>query len=129
MAEVDPYEDSILRYAIKRHRFDSETNHFRWIYEVAFDNKREYKKRLEEAFNELEDRHVKGEAPFKEQLAGEELQIGYFKNSKIRRQERQEEGRFHAVTPRNNVIFLILSWRIPFLRSRRFHNFVRRFLN
>lgn len=129
MAEVDPYDDSILRYAIKRHRFDSETNHFRWVYEAAFNNKREYEKKLEEAFNELEDRHVKGEAPFKEQLAGEELKIGYFKNSKIRRQERQEEGRLHAVTPRNKVIFLILSWRIPFLRSRRVNKFARRFLN
>ena len=87
MAEVDPYDDSIFRYAIKRHRFDSETNHFRWVYEAAFNNKREYEKKLEKAFNELEARHLKGEAHFKEQLAGEELKIGYFKNSKIRRQE------------------------------------------
>lgn len=129
MAEVDPYDDSILRYAIKRHRFDSETNHFRWIYEVAFDNKRQYKKKFQKAFNELEARHLKGEAHFKEQLVGEELKIGYFKNSKTRRQERFEEGRFHAVTPRNKVIFLILSWRIPFLRSSRVSRFARRFLN
>lgn len=128
MAEVDPYNDSILRYAIKRHRFDSETNHFRWIYEVAFDNKKEHKRKLQEAFKELEARHEKGEAHFKEQLAGEELQIGYFKNSKLRRQGRYEEGRFHEVTPRNKIFFLMLSWRTLFLWSRRADNIVKRFL-
>jgi len=44
MAEVDPFDDSKVRYVIRRHRFDPETNHFRWFYEKAYDNKREYEK-------------------------------------------------------------------------------------
>ncbi|CAN2171721.1 hypothetical protein MCEMKE14_00073 [Candidatus Nanopelagicaceae bacterium] len=128
MAQIDPFDDSVLRYVIRRHQYDTETKHFRWIYEVAFDNKREYEKKFEKAFNELEARRLKGDAHFKEQLAGEELKIGYFKNSKIRRQRRAEEGRMYLASPRNRVVFLLLSHRIPFIRSRRIHKFLRGFL-
>lgn len=39
MPEVDPFNDSIFRYAIKRHTFDPGTNHFRWIFESAYNDK------------------------------------------------------------------------------------------
>ena len=47
MTLVDPYDDSIVRYVIRRHQYDPETNHFRWFYESAFDNKREYRRKLQ----------------------------------------------------------------------------------
>ena len=79
MTLVDPYDDSIVRYVIRRRQYDPETNHFRWFYESAFDNKREYRRKLQEVFDELGARQAKGEAHRKEQLAGGVLQIGNFK--------------------------------------------------
>ena len=79
MTLVDPYDDSIVRYVIRRHQYDPETNHFRWFYESAFDNEREYRRKLQEVFDELGARQAKGEAHRKEQLAGRVLQIGNFK--------------------------------------------------
>ena len=35
MALVDPCDDSIVRYVIRRHLYDPETKHFRWFYESA----------------------------------------------------------------------------------------------
>jgi hypothetical protein len=128
VAQIDPFDDSVLRYVIRRHQYDPETKHFRWFYESAFDNKREYKRKLLKAFEELEVRQVKGEAHLKEQLAGEVMQIGNFRNSKSNRQKRAEEGRMYLASPRNRVVFLLLSHRIPFVRSRRIHKFLRGFL-
>lgn len=128
MAVVDPFDDSIVRYVIRRHQYDPETNHFRWFYESAFDNKREYGRKLQEEFDELGARQEKGEAHRKEQLAGGVLQIGNFRNSKSRRQERAEEGRMYIASPRNKIIFLLLSRRNPFIRSRRLNKFIRPFL-
>ena len=128
MAEVDPFDDSIVRYVIRRHQYDPETNHFRWFYESAFDNKGEYGRKLQEAFDELGARHEKGEAHRKEQLAGGVLQIGYFRNSKSRRLERAKEGRMYVASPRNKIIFLLLSRRNPFFRSRRLNKFLQGYL-
>ncbi len=128
MAQIDPYEDSVLRYVISRHQFDPETKHFRWFYESAFDNKQEYKRKLQEAFDELGARQEKGEAHLKEQLAGGVLQIGHFRNSNSRRQERVEEGRMYVTSPRNKIIFLLLSQRNPFISSRRLNKYLRGFL-
>lgn len=62
MAEVDPFDDSIIRYAIRRHVYDPETNHFKWSYEKAYSKRREYERNLQEAFDELSARQVNGEA-------------------------------------------------------------------
>ena len=129
MAEVDPYDDSIIRYAIKRHAFDPETNHFRWIYETAFDNKKEYEKKLQEAFDELGARREKDQAHLIEQVTGQVLELGYFGNSKSRRQERKEEGRFYIASPRNRTIFFLMSFGKFFKNSRKLHRFLRRFLS
>ena len=128
MTQIDPYDDSVLRYVIRRHQFDPETKHFRWFYESAFDNKQEYKRKLQEAFDELGVRQEKDEAHLKEKLAGGVLQIGHFRNSKSRRKERAEEGRMYLVSPRSKIIFLLLSRRNPFVRSRRLNKYLRGFL-
>ena len=129
MAEVDPYDDSIIRHAIKRHAFDPGTNHFRWIFESAYDNKREYNKKLQEAFDELNARQIKGEAHPKEQLTGQVLEIGNFRNAKTRRQERRQEGQLYVASFRNKIIFFILSRLLPQRRSRRIDRIFRKFLS
>ena len=128
MAKVDPYDDSIKRYAIKRHAYDLEKKHFRWIFESAYDKKREFKRHLQAAFDELESRRQKGEAHVKEQVAGQILEIGYFRNSKSRRQAREEEGQLFIASPRNKAIFFI-SRTYPISRSRRLNKLLRRFLS
>lgn len=96
MALVDPYDDSRIRYVIRRHQFDSDTNHFRWIIEKAYDNKKEFNKALEAAFLELQLRREMGNAHNKEQISGMTFGIGYLSNSQSRRALRQEEGTFLA---------------------------------
>jgi hypothetical protein len=105
MAEVDPFDDSIVRYVIERHRYDPETKHFRWFYESAYDNKREFKKQLQEAFDALEIRRVNGNAHIKEELAGVTLEIGHFANAKLRRELRQRQGAYREVSPRTFKLF------------------------
>jgi hypothetical protein len=61
---------SALRYVVKRHRFDSETNHFRWMTEEIFDNKRQCRKYLKKEWADLEFRKNSGQAHFKEELSG-----------------------------------------------------------
>jgi hypothetical protein len=129
MAEVDPYDDSIIRYAIKRHLYDSETKHFRWILENAYDKKREYEKKLQEGFDELETRREKGEAHLKEQLTGEVLEIGNFRNSKSRRQEKMKERQLYISSPRNRMIFFLLTRRHLIGRFRRINKLLRKFLS
>lgn len=105
MAKVDPYDDSVFRYVIMRHQFDPKTNHFRWFYESAYDSKREYGKRLQEAFDELASRRANGLAHDKEQLSGRRLESGYFANSKLRRNRRLLQGAYRPVNRKTRILF------------------------
>jgi hypothetical protein len=120
MAEVDPLDDALDRYAITRHKYDPETNHFRWFYEIAYDNKREYERKFDELGQELEVRQLSGEAHFKEQISGIRLEVGYFQNSQARRWARQEEGAYQVLNWRTRIVFFFQNintrWRIRFRR-------------
>jgi hypothetical protein len=61
---------SAPRYVVIRHRFDSETNHFRWMPEVTFDSKRKWKKYLKKEGADLEVRKNSGLTQQKEELSG-----------------------------------------------------------
>ena len=61
---------SAPRYVVIRHRFDSETNHYRWMPEVTFDNKRKWKKYLKKKSADLELRKNSGLTQQKEELSG-----------------------------------------------------------
>lgn len=111
MTEVDPYDDSIVRYVIRRHQYDPKTNHFRWFYESAYDSKREYEKRLQEAFDELASRRANGLAHNKEQLGGRRLESGYFANSKLRRNRRLLQGAFRPANWKTRILFWFFSIR------------------
>jgi len=75
MAEVDINDFSIRRFIIKRHRFDPETNHFRWMPEIAFNRKREWSRYLNKSNKELEKRRKLGAAHYKEHIAGYVLNV------------------------------------------------------
>ena len=47
MTEDDPYDEAIVRQVIRRHQYEPETKQFRWFYKSAYDNKRQYEKRLQ----------------------------------------------------------------------------------
>jgi hypothetical protein len=120
MAEVDPLDDAIDRYVISRHKYDPESNHFRWFYEIAYDTKREFERKFDELGEELEVRQLSGEAHFKEQISGIRLEVGYFQNSQARRWARQEEGAYRVLNWRTRIVFFFQNrnsrWRKRFRR-------------
>lgn len=70
MAEVDPNNKDIKSFSVRHHRFDPETNHFRWFTVKCFDNQKDMSALLEVLWRELERRKAEGEAHSKEQFAG-----------------------------------------------------------
>jgi hypothetical protein len=121
MTKVDPSDDSIVRYVIRRHRFDAATNHFRWIDESAYDSKDEFDKSLDEAASELESRRIVGRAHEKEQVAGQKLPANYYAESLVRRKRRIAQGAFRPDTLRNRVVIAFTSKRYLFFRRRPRH--------
>lgn len=89
MAEVDINDDSIKRFAIFHHRFDPETNHFKWVGIKAFDKKREWKKYLTKAGAELALKRASNEVSMKEHISGRILEAGSIKNNKAIRKLRR----------------------------------------
>ena len=71
MPEVDPADKTIASYLVRHHRFDPETNHFRWFILKAFDNEGEMNQLLESLWSDLEARKIAGSASPKEQIAGQ----------------------------------------------------------
>lgn len=120
MAEVDPYDDSIIRFAITRHNYDSETKHFRWTYEIAYDNKREFNKKFEQVSNDLEARQLSGQAHSKENVSGQRLEVGYFQNSQARREASHAQGSYRELDWKFRLVLALEKVRrfIPF-RFRR----------
>jgi hypothetical protein len=118
VAKVDPTDDSIVRYVIRRHRFDVATNHFRWIDEFAYDNKGEFDKSLDDAVLELESRRIIGRAHEKEQVAGQKLPANFYAESFVRRKRRIAQGAFRPETLRNRFVFALTSKRYLFFRRR-----------
>ena len=105
MTEVDPLDDSITRYVIRRHRFDPATNHFRWFNESAFDNKTEFEARLQQAFEELAARSLHGNVEEKEQISGQKLSVNYLSESSARRKQRKIDGAYLPVNWKNKILF------------------------
>ncbi len=71
MAEIDPVNETVTSYLVRHHKFDPETNHFRWFVFKAFDNELEMTLLLETLWKDLESRRLKGESHPKEQIAGQ----------------------------------------------------------
>lgn len=103
MAEVDVNDDSIKRFAIFHHRFDSETNHFKWIGIKAFSKKREWKKYLTKAGAELALKRASNEVSIKERITGRILEAGSTKNNKATRMLRRESQGIYRVRKRTAI--------------------------
>jgi hypothetical protein len=71
MGEVDPATQDKKIFLVRHHRYDPETNHFRWIALKAFDTEEEMNELLESLWRDLEARRFTGNAHPKEQFAGE----------------------------------------------------------
>ena len=70
MAEADPNDKSIMSFTVRHHRFDAETNHFRWFDLKTFDTEAEMVQLMNEIFEDIERRRLIGQASPKEQVAG-----------------------------------------------------------
>jgi hypothetical protein len=61
MARVDPEDDSIRRFIVRRYRYDPERHQRRHVVVAAFDNKREFHVCMWEAERDIERRKNSGE--------------------------------------------------------------------
>ena len=71
MSEVDPNDETIDRWVVIAHRYDDETNHFRYMPVAAFTTRREYNQRFKLEAAKLEKRRSQGEAHYKESITGQ----------------------------------------------------------
>jgi hypothetical protein len=70
MAMVDPNDKSIKSYTVRHHKFDPETNHFRWFNLMTFDTETEMDELMNRVSSDIERRLLIGDADLKEQVAG-----------------------------------------------------------
>lgn len=70
MAKVDINDSSVNRFSVWHHRFDPETNHFKWFLIECFDSKKEMDELLREKWTDLDIRSLNGESHLKEQFVG-----------------------------------------------------------
>lgn len=76
MAEIDPTDKTIVSYTVRHHKFDPETNHFRWFDLNTFDSEAEMDQLMTQMFEEIEGRRLIGKASAKEQVAGRINELG-----------------------------------------------------
>jgi hypothetical protein len=81
MAEVNINDSTIKRFVITCHKFDPETNHFRWLPEIAFDRKRDWNRYWDRWVEDLKLRNKMGTSHPKEQISGYILDVGNIKKS------------------------------------------------
>jgi hypothetical protein len=70
MARIDFKDESLNRFSVWHHRFDSDTNHFRWFLVDCFDSEREMKNLLADKWSELNSRKLSEVVSPKEQYVG-----------------------------------------------------------
>lgn len=64
------HDKSIPSFTVRHHKFDHETNHFRWFDIKTFDNEAEMTQLMNLMFDDIERRRILGETDTKEQVAG-----------------------------------------------------------
>ncbi len=104
MAEVNINDSTIKRFVVTCHKFDPETNHFRWMPEIAFNRKRDWNRYWDRWVKDLELRSKMGTSHSKEQISGYILDVGDIKKSIV---EIKTSYRFQLILPK-------------FLRQKRF---------
>jgi hypothetical protein len=76
VAEVDPDDDSIVRWAVFCHRIDPSVGYRRHVLLAAFDSRTEMIERIETEHARWEAAKAVGEADEREWFSGRKLEIG-----------------------------------------------------
>ena len=89
VAEVDPDDDSRKRWVLHWYRYDPERKERRYVVVAAFDDKKEFTRRLDELSTELDRLQKEGQAEEIERIGGVELPAGYRAATNDARRKRQ----------------------------------------
>ena len=89
MASVDPFDESIDRWVVRRYRFDPERNERRHVPEIAFDNSTEMEEYVLRASVELHELQQNRQADDREHYSGVHWEPGHRRRMDARRVERQ----------------------------------------
>lgn len=68
MAQVDPEDDSILRFIVRHYRYDPQRRERRHVVVAAFDNEAEYQARLQSEAAEIQRRRTTGRPSIDESM-------------------------------------------------------------
>lgn len=82
MAQVDPEDDTIQRFIVRRYRYDPQRRERRHVVVAAFDNEREMRARMAEIGAEIKRRREAGaEVDRGEHASGSVLEPGYLRRA------------------------------------------------
>jgi hypothetical protein len=81
MAQVDPQDDSIMRFIVRHYQYDPDRRERRHVVVAAFDNEAEYKARLQEVAAEIRRRRETGEDVDREHASGLIYEPGYLRRA------------------------------------------------
>ena len=82
MAQVDPEDDSILRFIVRHYRYDSQRRERRHVIVAAFDNEAEFEARLQSEAAEIQRRRDNGETvDRREHASGSVYEPGYLRRA------------------------------------------------
>jgi hypothetical protein len=90
MASIDANDDTKTRWIVYHYRYDPERRERRDVAVACFDNRKEFRRFLEEAGRKLQDAKNAGTAEAKEHIIGRPRQAGYDHAWKIFREWRRD---------------------------------------
>ena len=97
MPEIDPLDDSCLRYVVMHYAFDEQSHERTGRAVVAFDNEAEYREYATAATDDLERRQQAGLADSKEKITGVQWPAGYHAQGQSKRLARRAVAHGAAV--------------------------------
>lgn len=98
MSEVDPEDDSVMRFVVQHFRYDAVQKTFRRVAIAAYDNAAEYERRFEEEASALDRRRSAGDHVHRyEKITGMQLSPHHSRDAARERQA------FKAVVARNKA--------------------------
>jgi hypothetical protein len=93
VARVDPDDDSIERWIVRRYAYDPDRRERRHIVLAAFDNEREFNRQMLASWLELKAQQATGDAEPQEHITGTHLEPGYAARQRARRMQAKTFGR------------------------------------
>jgi hypothetical protein len=93
VARVDPDDDSIERWIVRRYAYDPDRRERRHIVLAAFDNETEFNEHMLASWLELKAQKATGDAEPQEHITGTHREPGYAARQRARRIEWKTFGR------------------------------------